>query len=190
MEKPSMKTMVAIVASLVFAFAGGVAIYVGAFKPVTISEEQLDAMSMLYVEHIGPYHKVVPSMEKVEAYAKSIGLKCIQTYGEYLDNPETIDQERLRAHVGCVLESDETLPETISEEFKVDSKDPRTYVVARFEGAPSIGPFKVYPKMNDWAKQNKREVMGSVIEIYTITGNQVSTRYLFKLISGSGHGSH
>lgn len=185
-----MKTLVGIVFAILLAFISGVAIYVGAFKPVQITEEARDGLRLIFVRHVGPYHKIVPSLEQVENWAKTQGLNCSQTFGEFLDNPQTVDEERLRANVGCILEATETAPTTLAEGFQYDEKDARTYVVARFDGAPSIGPLKVYPKVNEWADKNQKQIIGSVIEIYTVLGNGVETEYLFNVLDKNQNAGH
>ena len=42
------------------------------------------------------------------------------------------------------------------------------YVLAHFSGAPSISPFKVYPKVEEYVKIKGLKIAEAAIEIYTI----------------------
>lgn len=154
--------------------------YLGAYKPVEFHVEQAGPFHLLYQNHQGPYHQIMPKIQAAEAWAREHHLPCPRTYGEYLDDPQGVDQDRLRSHAGCLLGS---VPgEKPPASFTYEERPERRYAVARFTGSPSIGPFKVYPKLEAFLQ---RERLASspdpVIEIYRINGDQVETEYLFPL---------
>ena len=115
-------------------------------------------------------------IQEAEAWANSHNLRCPQTFGEYLDDPSLIDEDRLRSHGGCVLSATLT---TVPPDFQYQIRAERTYVVARFPGSPSIGPYKVYPKVQAFIAEQRLKPAAPVIEIYTISGDQMTTEYLF-----------
>ena len=69
------------IAGLVIAFGIRLIIYLGAFKDIAMSEVDRGSMSMVYVDVMGPYHKVTPSIEKVESWAKEKGIDLSRVQG-------------------------------------------------------------------------------------------------------------
>lgn len=174
-----MKWIVLSVLGLVIAFAGSLAYRLGVFKPVEISLSQEPDLHLIYKEHMGPYHKIVPVIQEVEAWAKAHQIDCSLSYGEYLDNPEQVEEVRLRSHGGCVVQD---IPKDLPEGYKFEIKAGNTYIKAIFTGAPSIGPFKVYSKVRELANTQRVKLLGSTLEIYKITGeDSMITTYLFSV---------
>ena len=158
-------------------YAAHVLNYVGAFKPVIISEKKTGPFLMIYKDHTGPYHKIVPIIEEVEQWAKSHGLDCPLSFGEYLDNPDTTEEGRLRSRGGCLVSE---IPSNLPEGFKSQIIPEKSYVTALFEGSPGIGPLKVYPRVFDYFEENRLARSESVLEIYEVQGPQkMVTNYYF-----------
>ena len=179
-----MKYILVFVLVAITAFTIFLSNYLGAFKGVDISSASEGPFQTVYIEHVGPYHKVNKVIEKVEKYMTAQGSPCKRTFGEYMDDPRNVEEARLRSHVGCIVE---TLPVGVPEEFKTGDIPQRNYVKAVFTGSPGIGPLKVYPRVNDYmAKQNVKQ-SGAVIEIYEIHSitekNAMTTTYLFPVIA-------
>lgn len=160
--------------------------YTGAFKSVLISVDNRPSLQIIYKDYMGPYHKIVSTIEEVETWAKAHGLKCRLSFGEYFDNPDLIEEGRLRARGGCLI--DPLIPEEktilkkldLPKDFKVDVIPAMKAVVALFSGAPGIGPLKVYPKANELIEKEKLIKKGNVIEIYEIFDTQnMQTTYLW-----------
>lgn len=167
-------------------FLSGIVVFVttlyfrlGGYKEVVISPPESKEFYLLYKKHLGPYHKIAPVIESVENWAHQKKIDCPATFGEYLDDPQKVDNEdRLRSRGGCVL--NRPLEELEEEDLFFDHKSERTYVKAIFDGAPSISPFKVYPKVSEWLQQNRLKISGPVIEIYHVEGTQgLTTEYYF-----------
>jgi effector-binding domain-containing protein len=166
----------------VIVFAVSLSIRLGAFKDVSIAEESREPISVLYKAHIGAYHNINSVIREVELWALSHELPCTRTFGEYLDDPKTNDEARLKSNGGCVLDgiSSVTLSEAPPEGFLTKTFGGGPLTVAKFKGSPSIGPFKVYPKVEEYLKNKGRMISGPVIEIYRILGeNSAETEYLF-----------
>lgn len=154
-------------------------IKLGYFKEVVIREEIRGPFLMIYKDHIGPYHKIVSNIEEVEKWVKSNGQDCRESFGQYLDNPEVVEEARLKSRGGCILTSK---LENIPEPFKYQEIETKKYVVAEFKGSPAIGPMRVYPKIKAYIFNNNLTPDGAVIEIYVIhSSSEMTTTYLFPL---------
>lgn len=175
-----------IVLAFLLAAFGGVAyllVYLGYFKPVTVNEEDNRAFRFLAKAHMGAYHKIVPVIQEVEKWAKENGLDCRFTFGLYHDDPENVEESRLRSHGGCVLNEGEE-PGVLPAEFEIIEQPASSYVTAIFEGSPAIGPFRVYPRLIQYVeeKQYTRPDWG-VIEIYEVhASDRMTTTYYFPVI--------
>jgi len=161
--------------------------YLGAFRSVTIGIENQNEMTLLYQEHFGPYHKIVPVIEKIEKAMKEKNLDCSLSFGEYLDNPRTIEEGRLRSNGGCIVKKEdfEKVTELLKSEFKdfkLKTRPAGRYTIAHFEGSPGIGPMKVYPKVEEFIKENQLTLDGPTLEIYQVHDSKtMSTVYYFPI---------
>ena len=143
-----MKKILFFIVSSILVFATTVYYRLGAYKEVSIEVKQLPEFHLLYKEHFGAYHKISEIISTVEAWAKSNNYNCKKTFGEYLDDPRTIEERRLRSLGGCVLE----IKPIADTPFTFKTIPTSRYIVAHFSGAPSLGPLKVYPKVEDYMK--------------------------------------
>ncbi|MFZ3230574.1 MAG: GyrI-like domain-containing protein [Pseudobdellovibrio sp.] len=162
--------------------------YTGAFKAVTVELDQRPELTIIYKDFMGPYHKIVSTIEEVETYAKTKGLKCRLSFGEYFDNPDTVEEGRLRSRGGCVIDplvadertTFEKIKSDLPKDFKADTLPAMKAVVALFSGAPGIGPLKVYPKASEFIEKQHLVKKGNVIEIYEIFDSKsVQTTYIW-----------
>ncbi|MFM8834854.1 MAG: hypothetical protein ACKOEV_14685, partial [Cytophagales bacterium] len=78
--------------------------YTGAFKSVSISQDERGPFTLIYRSHVGPYHKIVGQIEIVERWAKENGLKCRLSFGEYFDDPRMVEEGRLNSRGGCLVD--------------------------------------------------------------------------------------
>lgn len=164
--------------------------YTGAFKSVSVTVDQRPHYFVIYKDYIGPYHKIVQTLQDVEVWGKTQGLSCRLTFGEYFDDPRLIEEGRLKARAGCLIDPLKKEEETIYQQLKAklpadikaDEIQPTRAVVAIFEGAPGIGPLKVYPKAEDYIAENKLTRKNSVIEIYEVFDQKsVQTTYVWPI---------
>lgn len=162
--------------------------YTGAFKSVIVATDQRGPYTLIYKDYTGPYHQIVSTIEEVEKWANSKGLKCRLSFGEYFDNPAIVEEGRLRARGGCLLDPKDNNEERIFADLKdelptdyITEIYPETKaVVALFTGAPGIGPMKVYPKSDEYVKDQGLRKKGTTLEIYEILGqNQMQTIYIW-----------
>ncbi|MEZ0391111.1 MAG: GyrI-like domain-containing protein [Pseudobdellovibrionaceae bacterium] len=153
--------------------------YLGAFRPVVIQEKKAGPFHLVYKTHVGPYHKIVPVIEEVEKWAKEQGLSCKLSFGEYLDSPSQTEEARLRSNGGCLLENP---PVQIPEGFQAKTIEEKNYVTAKFEGSPGIGPMKVYPKVYQYASEQRLRLEEAVLEVYEIHSQEsMTTTYYFPI---------
>lgn len=172
------KTYILAIISLALSLAVYLYFHLGVYEPVKVAVERRGPFELLFKEHIGPYHQINGTIKEVEAWAKDHNTRCAQTFGEYLDNPEAVDEDRLRSHGGCVLST--PLP-TTPPDLQYQKRAERSYAVGRFNGSPAIGPYKVYPKVRRFLDEHHLRSSAPVIELYTINGNEMITEYLFAI---------
>lgn len=154
-------------------------IRLGFFKEVVLTEQDQPEMHLVYIEHIGPYHKILASLEKVEEWAKKNKIDCSKSFGHYLDDPDVVEHERLRSHVGCITDDTKT---ELPPDFKTKNLPAGKYLVAEFSGSPAIGPMKVYKKAQAKFAEKGLTAPEDIIEIYhRIDEKSMKTIYLFKM---------
>lgn len=159
----------------------------GAFRPVALEAKEAGPFLTVYRAHEGAYHKIVPAIQAVEAWAKLKGEPCRISFGEYLDDPGSVDEDRLRSNGGCFVEAP---PPDLPPGFKTRSIERRLWLTASFHGAPSIGPFKVYPRAAEWMRENGWRQDGATLETYrVITERDVETVYYFPIARREGEAS-
>lgn len=164
--------------------------YTGAFKSVSVDIDERGPYTVVFKSHVGAYHKIVSTIEEVETWAKANGLKCRLSFGEYFDDPRSVEEGRLSSRGGCMIDplipdenaKLEKLKNNLPADFKVSEIPKSKAVVALFTGAPGIGPLKVYPKAEDYIVEHKLERQGSVIEIYEVFDRKsMQTTYIWPL---------
>jgi AraC family transcriptional regulator len=170
--------ILAVIASFI-GFVVYLLMHLGIFKPVQISYEPVDNIYLLAIENLGPYHKILDSILVVEKFAKENKINCPKTFGMFLDDPEKVEEVRLRSLVGCVI--DQPITE-VPAQFKMISRPKQNYVKAVFLGSPSVSPYKVYPKAMELIQERRLPFTGEVIEIYQVNADQgFITTYLFPI---------
>jgi effector-binding domain-containing protein len=153
--------------------------YLGGFKPVDITEGERGPYKMVYADHTGSYHTTVQAINQVEAWAKEQKVDCTESFGEYIDDANRVEEDRLRSRGGCIVHE---LPKELPAELKTREIPLRKYVIAQFEGSPGIGPLKVYPKVESYMQERGMALDGAVIEIYVIHSEKaMTTTYLFPI---------
>jgi effector-binding domain-containing protein len=169
------KWLFAAAVSLVIALFVYLYFYLGVYKSVQVSEGQRGAIYLLAKAHRGPYHQILPVIQSVEDWAREHNLPCPKTFGQYVDDPQVMDQDRLRSFGGCVMNAK---VDGIPADFEWIVLEPATYVIAEFDGAPSIGPYKAYPAVKKYASDHRLKLTGPSYEFYEVNGENVHTEYL------------
>jgi AraC family transcriptional regulator len=154
-------------------------VYLGAYKELTVRVESYPALYLVAKSHIGPYHKIGALLEDIENKAKEIGLDCSTTFGKFLDNPQTTDEDRLRSLVGCALKSPPDLNLVAQLDAEVSEQPSGRFVYGKFKGSPAIGPFVVYPKLKQEAAKQRLALGSWALELYDLSrSGQIVTEYL------------
>ena len=186
-KSPSWPFLIILTLLLIGATIGSISWKLGAFRDVAIETGNDGPYVVLAKEHLGAYHKIADVILEVETWARSQGEPCSQSFGEYFDDPERTDEDRLRSRGGCILSKNspedlEKMKAALPAGYDVDSIPQRPYILAKFDGAPSLGPLKVYPHVLEYAKLNRLEITGAVVEIYQVESERSgTTRYLFPI---------
>ncbi len=177
-----MRYVLVFVLVVILSFCGFLAYHLGALKSVTIGEQTKGPLLMVYKDFTGPYHKTVSVISEVEKWALEKGYDCHLSFGQYMDDPQSIEEARLKSRGGCLMDK---LPPELPKDFKTQTIPEQKYVVAVFSGSPGIGPMKVYPKVAEFMTENKLQQKGAVIEVYEIHSrtevDSMTTTYLFPL---------
>jgi AraC family transcriptional regulator len=175
------KAFLITVAAIIF-FAVTMFIRLGMYKEVKFEVRDLPIQNTLFVNHVGPYYKISEKISFVEDWAKQNGVPCEKTYGEFLDDLKATSEDRLRSRGGCVTGEYVSEKSYLPADASYGSIAAGKYLVGYFEGAPSVGPYTVYPKAFDWMKNNGFVIAGPVIEMYTVLNEkEVRTEYLFPI---------
>lgn len=170
--------IVSVTFSLILLFMAYLAYHLGVFKPVTMDMGEFGPFHLVYKKHLGAYHKIVPTIETVEQWIKTQGELCTQSFGEFLDDPKHMEQERLRSNAGCLVSKPLTVP--LPPEFEQKTVPMQFFIRGHFDGSPAIGPYKVYLKAQGLMKEKALVPNGPVIEIYEIRPEQkMKTSYYF-----------
>ena len=171
------KTLVLAVIAMVVFFAAYLYVHLGLSRPVTVTLETRGPFTLVFADHVGPYHQILPKIAEVEAWAAANHLACPVTFGEYLDDPPAVDEDRLRSRGGCLFTSAPAVAPPAG--FGTETRAAREYAVGHFAGSPAIGPYKVYPKVQNFLAEQRRTSTAPVLETYVVRGDQVTTEYLF-----------
>lgn len=160
----------------------------GVFKSVEFSEGQAGPFLLVGKAHTGSYHEISPIITEVESWARLQGLDCTLTFGHYYDDPNIVENLRLRSRGGCMLTAEEwaksevlELPEGYVKEI-IPSAD---FFIAQFAGSPWIGPYKVYGKAEEKLYSGgsdgstQRMTIFPVLEAYATDGKTIQTTYYF-----------
>ena len=180
-----MKAMIAVTLVFIVGLIVWLVAHLGGFKSVSLEVKEVGPMRLVFQHHSGAYHKIEPVIEAVETWAHANSEACKQSFGEYIDNPDTTDEDRLNSNGGCIVAGDWSA-KTLPKDFSYREIPKRQFVVASFEGAPSIGPIKVYPKVEKFIEDQGLKADGPVIETYeTESERAVTTRYYFPVTKDS-----
>lgn len=188
MKMPSWPVLIGTAVLIIASVVISVMYRLGSFKPVVV-ERQAKGGSYLLLsrEHLGPYHKIAEVISSVETWARTQGEPCVLTFGEYQDNPETTDEDRLRSRGGCIISTAakaEELKKDLPAGTTVTSIEIGDSLTVVFNGSPSIGPLRVYPKVFEAMSSFDLRSSGPVFEIYEVLSpTEGRTRYIFPVES-------
>jgi AraC family transcriptional regulator len=176
-----MKSMLLVIFVVVMGLGIYLSFNLGVYKSVSLTEGSYQELHLIYKDYVGPYYKIAEKISEVEAWAKTQGLPCPLTFGEFMDDPSVVEHERLRSRGGCVVDS---IPANLPSDIKSITVPSRQYILAHFNGSPWLGPYKVYNKVADLAREKNIRITESVIELYDLKdAHHLETTYLFPIPS-------
>lgn len=76
-----------------------------------------------------------------------------------IDDPQQVEQERLRSLGGCIVEK---AFETFPPELEQKTLPKQFFIRGQFDGSPAIGPYKVYLKAQNLMNRKGASSNGSV----------------------------
>lgn len=176
MKKAIFTTIAAIIAFSIYMY-----FRLGMNKAVVLEAREAGPFKILYIKHTGPYYKIAEKIEYVEKWAKANGVSCEKTFGQYLDDPQAVAEDRLQSQGGCIIAE---IPDEVSiqNEMLIGELPKRKYLIANFDGAPSVGPYTVYPKAFEWIAANSSALEGPIVEVYNVLNEkEVRTEYFFPI---------
>ncbi|MBX7231088.1 MAG: hypothetical protein K1X29_03280 [Bdellovibrionales bacterium] len=166
--------------------------YLGGWISPTINLAHIPTHFVIYKNHLGPYHKMNDIITEVEKWAQEHKVPCSQTFGEYLDNPREVEEDRLKSRGGCLIPENSNSPTlkdlilnsaSLPKEFHFHQIESGCFITALYSGSPAIAPWRVYPQLKKQAAEKKVSLF-PVLEIYTLTQDQkLNTKYLVRIKS-------
>ncbi|MFQ6003383.1 MAG: GyrI-like domain-containing protein [Candidatus Zixiibacteriota bacterium] len=141
-------------------------------KEYEILTKMAEKMTIVYVEHVGPYDQLGPVFGQLATYAREKGL-ALDMVGLYYDNPAFVPEESLRCELGIRVE----------EGFEPDSgfmvkEIPTHKVVYAIMRGPYDKIAMEYPNIMKWMEEKGYKMRGPLIEIYLEGGPDVPPEQL------------
>jgi AraC family transcriptional regulator len=136
----------------------------GRFEILTKSTEK---MTIIYLEHVGPYDQTGPLFGQIAGYAAEKQLAG-QIVGIYYDDPATVVPENLRCEIGIAV-PEGTMPDS---GFGIQEIPARMVAYATLKG-PYDKIAEDYPYMFEWIEKKGYKIAGPLMEVYLKGGPDV-----------------
>ena len=167
--------VIAVILMAIYAWLGG-------FKKVKFSIQEVGGEVLVYESHIGDYKNVGKVIDKMYyALLNEEKVECFRGFGIYYDNPQKVEKSKLRADVGNILEN--PAPEVLAlltPKYNIKTLDKQKYLVAEFpyknQWSIITGIMKVYPALNRYISEHNLSEEGYVMEIYDVPGKKIIYR--------------
>ncbi len=150
----------------------GIYAYFGGFAKIEFKAEEGGGEMVVYREMIGSYGKNGDLMKSIaEELEKDFEIKVFQGIGIYYDNPNEIATDDLHWEIGAIIQTDDKNKiEDLKKTFSIKTLPIQEYISVDMpmKGFFSImvGTFKVYPKIEDYLKDNGFSEEVPIMEIY------------------------
>jgi effector-binding domain-containing protein len=133
-------------------------------KAYQILTKAVDKMTIVYMEHVGPYDQLGPLFGQVAAYGGQKGLE-LNMVGLYYDDPAVVPAESLRCELGIQLK------EAIEPDSGYLVKEiPSHRVVYAVMRGPYDEIAMEYPNIMKWMEEKGLRMAGPITEIYLEAG--------------------
>ena len=151
--------------------------YLGGFSKVEVVEQNMGPYTMVYVEFIGNYSLVGPSMDKVYEILSWAGIGSFTGVGIYYDDPIAVAPENLKSDVGAVIDPQEVKNISQDQEIKTRNISAKQSIVIKFPLKNSVsymaGVIKVYPALKKYMKAKGYKMEVPVMELYDMTAKKI-----------------
>ncbi|MDR2953780.1 MAG: GyrI-like domain-containing protein [Prevotella sp.] len=180
--KKALITILFIVVFLIISLMG-VYTYYGGFSTITFEVKETGGEVFVYESVTGYYSQSPVYMDSIyDTLLHDFGIETTRGAGLYLDNPQHVDKDKLRAEVGCLLDNpiDSAQMADISKVFKIKILPKASYIVGEFphKGMMSVfvGIMRVYPALTEYMEENGYKDNSPVMEIYDIPKERIIYR--------------
>lgn len=145
----------------------------GLFYKIKLSEKIVGPFTLVYEEHIGPYNKIGPVIDKIYYSLLEDKVLSSQGFGIYYDDPKKTEEDELRSIGGCLISDSSYLP---NDKYKVLELNPAKAIVAEFpyknKTSLFLGVLKFYPAYTKYIKKNNLEPK-EIMEIYDMPNHKI-----------------
>lgn len=175
-----MKIFIVILAALVVLFLAVYAYY-GGFKKISFRVENQGGETIVYENLTGDYSQSPKVSDRVYyALLNDEKIETTKGIGIYYDNPKTVEKDKLRSEIGCIVEkADSATLMRLTEKYQVKTLPQGKFVVTEFplKGKLSImfGIMKVYPALEKYCKEQGC-TESPVTEIYDVPNKKIIYR--------------
>ena len=155
--------------------------YYGGFEKVIPKIENCGGETLVFEKVMGDYKQSAVVSDRVyQKLLDDFGIETTKGFGIFYDNPQTVEKDKLRSEVGCILESDLNKIEELKSDFEVSVYPLGEYLVGEFpfKGMPSVilGIIKAYPALNAYAAENGYALDSPVMEIWDVPNKKITYR--------------
>lgn len=159
--------------------------YLWGFSRVAIQEQDIPDYTVAYVNFVGPYSSVGPSMEKVYMILSGEGIVSYTGFGMYYDDPRVVSGNELRSDIGAVIQPQDSgkLQQHADLKIKTVVGGHKMVVNFPFKNALSsiIWSIKVYPAIGEYMLQKWYSSETPMMELYDVS--QKTMQYIVDIIA-------
>jgi len=136
--------------------------YLGFFTRVQVAQVQAPPYRIAYLEHVGPYNQIEPTIKRVAQLLEKAGLETTTPFALLLDDNGQVKRENRRSRVGYIVPDQAVLPTGLLAGRIRSRQVLRVY----FSGGTLMGSYKAYQAMKDWASARGYQLLLPALEMY------------------------
>lgn len=153
--------------------------FIGFFKNMKVREKEEGGFKVAGIKYTGPYSTTGKYMSQVEQKLIKLGIMPKKEFGIYYDNPQTVNPEKCRSYVGCIIRKEDydKIPALISTGLIIDTVPKSKAIFTEFSLKNSLsfmlGAMKAYPIMSKYMNAKGYKPTMS-IEIYDLVDKKIT----------------
>jgi len=151
--------------------------YLGGFSKLDIQEQEMGPYTIAYVEFVGNYSLIGPSIDKVFETLSGAGITSFTGVGIYYDDPAAVEQTLLRSDVGAVVVGADITKVPQTDDIKIKNIAGKNSIVITFPLKNSVsymaGLIKVYPALKKYMKAQGYSMEVPVMELYDMVAKKI-----------------